>query len=80
MAWIPLPDDEATPQLSRLTAVYRQEGRPTPSVIAVMKPSPRAMRAVLAMNSAVTFGGSRLGRATEELIATAVSALNECFY
>ena len=80
MAWIELPEDEATPQLSRLTAPYRKEGRPTPAVIAAMKPSPRAMRAVLQMNHAVTFGGSRLGRATEELIATAVSALNECFY
>jgi hypothetical protein len=80
MAWIVLPDDEATPQLSRLTAPYRSEGRPTPSVIAVMKPSHRTMRAVLALNNAVTFGGSRLGRGTEELIATTVSALNECFY
>ena len=80
MAWITLPDDEATPQLSRLTAPYRKEGRPTPSVIAVMKPAHRTMRAVLQMNSAVTFGGSQLGRACEELIATTVSALNECFY
>ena len=80
MAWIVLPEDEATPQLARLTAPYRKAGRPTPAVIAAMKPSPRAMRAVLQMNNAVTFGGSRLGRATEELIATAVSALNECFY
>ena len=80
MAWIALPDDEASPQLARLTAPYRKEGRPTPSVIAVMKSSHRAMRAVLQMNSAVTFGGSGLGQDTEELIATAVSALNECFY
>ena len=80
MAWIELPDDEATPSLARLTAPYRKAGRPTPAVVAVMKPSPRAMRAVLQMNTAVTFGGSRLGRADEELIATAVSALNECFY
>jgi hypothetical protein len=80
VAWIDLPEDEASPQLARLTAPYRKEGRQTPAVIAVMKPSPRAMRGVLQMNNAVTFGGSQLGRATEELIATAVSALNECFY
>ncbi len=51
-----------------------------PAVVAVMKPSPRTLRAVLQMNSAVTFGGSVLGRRDEELIATAVSALNDCFY
>ncbi len=80
MPWITLPDDEATPQLARLTRVYRQEGRETPAVIGVMKPNPRALRAVLQMNSAVTFGGSTLGRRREELISTAVSAINDCFY
>lgn len=45
-----------------------------------MKPNPAALRAVLKMNQAVTFGGSSLGRRHEELIATAVLALKECFY
>ncbi len=80
MAWIELPDDDATPELSRLTKRYRAEGRPVPRVVAVMKPSPKALRAVLQMNAAVTFGGSSLGRRREELVATAVSALNDCFY
>ncbi len=80
MAWIDLPGDEDSPQLTRLTAPYRREGRPVPSVVAVMKPSPRTMRGVMQMNNAVTFGGSVLGRYREELIAAAVSALNDCFY
>lgn len=80
MAWIDLPDDDATPQLKRLTAPWTKQGRPVASVIAVMKISPPAFKAVMRMNSAVTFGGSSLGQRREELIATTVSALNECFY
>ena len=34
----------------------------------------------LGLSKAVTFGGSSLGRRREELISTAVSALNDCFY
>ena len=52
----------------------------TPAVVAAMKPNPAALQAVLRMNSAVTFGGSCLGQLREELIATTVSALNDCFY
>ncbi len=78
--WIELPDDEATPELARLTAPYRKQGRDTPGIIAAMKPSLDTLRAVKRMNSAVTFGGSVLGRRREELIAAAVSALNDCFY
>jgi hypothetical protein len=80
MAWIELPDDEATPELARVTKQYRTAGRPVPRVIGVMKPSPKTLRAVLKLNMAVTFGGSSLGRRREELIATTVSALNDCFY
>ncbi len=80
MAWITLPGDMDTPQLARATRAYRDQGRPVPAVVAVMKPSPKALRAVLQLNMAVSFGGSELGRRDEELIATAVSALNECFY
>ena len=80
MSWLKLPDDQANPALARLTQPYRNDGRPTPSVIAAMKHNPAAMRAVLQMNAAVTFGGSTLGQYREELIASVVSGLNECFY
>ena len=80
MSWIEIPGDHETPELARLTKPYRDEGRPTPAVIAPLKHNPKSMRAVLQMNYAVTFGGSELGRYEEELVATTVSALNECFY
>ena len=80
MAWITLPDDDATPALARATKPWRSQGRAVPAVIAVMKPAPRTLRGVMQMNNAVTFGGSRLGARREELIATATSCLNDCFY
>ncbi len=80
MAWIDPPPDTATPELERLTRRWRRQGTPVPPIVAVMKPSPRTLRAVLALNAAATFGGSVLGRRTEELVATAVSAFNDCFY
>ena len=42
--------------------------------------APKALQAVMQANMAVSFGGSTLGRRREELIATSVSALNDCFY
>ena len=80
MSWLTLPDDTQTPELARATRPWRREGRPVPAVIAPMKLHPRALRGVMQMNNAVTFGGSVLGRALEERIAVTVSALNECFY
>ncbi len=80
MAWIELPDDQATPELARLTQRYRNEDRPVPAVMQVLKATPKTFRAVVQMNMAVTFGGSTLGQLREELIATSVSALNGCFY
>jgi len=80
MAWIPLPGDEDDKVLARLTKCYRDEERPVPAVIGIMKPSPATLRGVSQMNNAVTFGGSVLGRRQEELIATATSAVSDCFY
>ncbi len=80
MVWISLPEEKPGTALSRVTAQYRKEGRAVPSVIASMSHRPEALRRVLQMNYAVTFGGSSLGRYREELIATTVSALNQCYY
>ena len=80
MSWLDLPADDATPELDRLSRPYREQGLPFPAVIAAMKPSPKALRAVMQMNQAVTFGGSSLGQRTEEMLATTTSILNDCFY
>ena len=50
------------------------------NVIHSMSVNPTAMRAVMELNRAVTFGGSRLTRVQEELIATTVSTINRCRY
>ena len=80
MSWIPLPANDATPDLERATRPYTKDGGTVPAVVAAMKPSPKALRAVLRLNYAVTFGGSSLGQRREELIATTISAINDCFY
>jgi hypothetical protein len=80
MSWLSLPGDTDTPELARATRPWRRDSLPVPAVIAPMKLHPRALRGVMQMNTAVTFGGSVLGRALEERIAVTVSALNECFY
>lgn len=79
-AWITEPGDEDTPELTRVTKTWRNEGRSVPGIMAVMKQAPTTLANVMRMNTAVTFGGSTLGRAREELIAATTSALNDCFY
>ncbi|MEI9949952.1 MAG: carboxymuconolactone decarboxylase family protein [Pseudomonadota bacterium] len=80
MSWLTVPDDAATAELERLTEPWRSRGERVPPVIAVLKRSPRAFEAVLGLNYALAFGTSSLGRRREELIATWVSALNDCFF
>ena len=80
MPWIDIPADDASPEVARAVKPWSRRGVPTPGVIAPMKHAPRTLRGVMQMNNAVTFGGSSLGRRTEELIATSVSAVNDCFY
>ena len=38
-AWIALPGDQDSPELTRITRPWRRAGRATPAVIAVMKHS-----------------------------------------
>jgi len=80
MSWLTVPDDTATPELERLTEPWRRRTEQVPPVMAVLKRSPRAFEAVLGLNYALAFGASSLGRRREELIATWVSALNDCFF
>ncbi len=50
------------------------------NVMRCMSILPAAMQAVSALNRTLTFGGSRLSRVQEEIIATTVSAINRCHY
>lgn len=58
----------------------RQEEVPYGNVIKIMSINVGAMKAVQAVNQAVTFGSSALTRTQEEAIATAVSVVNQCRY
>jgi len=80
MAWLTVPADTATPELERVTEPWRRRGEQVPPVMAVLKRNSRAFEAVLGLNYALAFGASSLGRRREELIATWVSALNDCFF
>jgi len=80
MSWLTIPDDAATAELERLTEPWRKRGERVPPVIGVLKRRPHAFEAVLGLNYALAFGASSLGRRREELIATCVSALNDCFF
>ncbi|MCP4868248.1 MAG: hypothetical protein GY898_05970 [Proteobacteria bacterium] len=78
MVWIdlPEPDDKLMRGLKRWIS---SDGN-LPEVVSCMLVAPKALQAVMQANMAVSFGGSTLGRRREELIATSVSALNDCFY
>jgi AhpD family alkylhydroperoxidase len=80
MSWLTVPEDDATSELEQLTEPWRRRGERVPPVMGVLKRNPRAFAAVLGLNYAVAFGASSLGRRREELIATCVSALNDCFF
>ena len=79
MSWLEIPPLD-TPDRKRAAKPWTDQALPVPSVIAPLLLRPVALRGVMQMNRAVTFGGSGLGRRREELIATSVSALNGCFF
>ena len=67
-----------------LKAVYDEmmeewSGR-LPAVLKVVGLHPQALKRLKDFNLAVTFGGSNLGRRREEMIATSISAWNDCVY
>lgn len=84
MAWVrTFTENEAT---GRLAEVYGEvmkhpisAGR-VYNVIKCMGLRPEALIGIWRLNTSISFGASTLGRAKEEMIATAVSALNHCHY
>jgi len=87
MTWVKTIDEtEATGRLGEVYAKLLGStlgGRrisKMPSIMKCMDLRPDALLSVWQLNSAVTFGASTLGRTREEMIATAVSAVNHCHY
>jgi hypothetical protein len=84
MAWIEsFSEKEASGELAR---AYEEILNPpmmagrVPNIIRCMGQRPQAMLQVWRTNMQITFGASALGRVKEEMIATAVSAVNRCEY
>jgi hypothetical protein len=87
MTWVPeVNEQKAT---GRLAEVYAELlSRPlggrrlasVPNIMKCMSLRPEGLFSVWKLNAAITFGASTLGRPREEMIATAVSALNRCHY
>jgi uncharacterized peroxidase-related enzyme len=50
------------------------------NMVRSMSPNPRMLRASMEMYKAIMFGPSGLSRQDRELLATVVSATNECHY
>jgi hypothetical protein len=84
MSWVKTFDEKET--TGRLAEVYADvmktslaSGR-VPNIMKCMGLRPEALISVWRLNMSITFGASTLGRRREEMIATAVSALNHCHY
>ena len=87
MTWVKTIDQaRATGRLSEVyaklldTTLGDRRINKLPPVMQCMSVRPDALLSVWNLNSAITFGASTLGRTREEMIATAVSAVNRCHY
>jgi len=72
--------DDASDELKK---IYEKFGAPakTPANIArIAGPNPKAMDAHIMFYRAIMFGPSPLSRGQREMIATVVSAINQCHY
>jgi hypothetical protein len=84
MAWVKTFSEQEA--VGRVAEIYQEimphkvGGGGVPNVIKSMGLRPEAMLGVWRLATNMTFGASTLGRAREEMIATAVSALNRCHY
>jgi len=84
MTWVKtFAENEASGRLAEVYAELMKHplaaGR-VPNIMKCMGLRPEALLGVWRMNMGITFGASTLGRVREEMIATAVSALNHCHY
>ena len=73
--------DEAQGELKQVyDDIIAWTGGRLPPVLKLAGAHPTALGALKSLNTAVTFGGSTLGRRKEEMIATAISVWNDCPY
>jgi alkylhydroperoxidase family enzyme len=81
MSWIKtVGNDEAQGRLKALYDAAIQRAGRVYNIVRIMGLSPATLEASMALYRAAMFGPSPLSRAQRELLATVVSAENECFY
>ncbi len=80
MAFIPYPAPENDPQLKGLFDEVRRSRGKVANIIAIQGGNPSALKGHLDLYLAIMFGRRGLSRFQRELIATFVSALNQCPY
>jgi alkylhydroperoxidase family enzyme len=81
MAWIQTVGEAQV--VGRLAEVYQQiRGRHgiVPNIMQAFSLKPELLDAVAHTFGVATFGGSKLTRVQEEMIATVVSSINRCHY
>ena len=84
MAWIrTIPPDSAEGRRGRLDTIYRQHRRPdglVDNILRVSSLNPETLHHHLGLYEHLMRGPSGLSPAERELIAVAVSVVNECHY
>lgn len=81
MTWIQtVPEGEAAGALKEVYDAQAKMLGFVPGIIKSTSLRPDFTQKFEALRLAITFGGSRLGRRREELIALVVSVLNKCHY
>ena len=73
------PDDATGLVAEEYAAAVERAGKIF-NIVRSMSLSPESLRASMGLYKAIMFGPSRLTRQERELLATVVSATNECYY
>jgi len=80
VAFIPYPSPESDPQLRGLFDEVKRARGKLANIIAIQGGNPAALKGHMDLYLAIMFGRRGLTRFQRELIATFVSALNQCDY
>lgn len=75
-----VPEKDATGVLKEVYDAWVKLMGFVPEIVKSTSLRPEFTQKFEALRLAITFGGSRLGRRKEELIALVVSVLNKCHY
>lgn len=81
IAWV--EDDDAEGDLADIYSAWKQAnpGRPHfPEILKCMSARPEMLQGVMSLSDSIHFSDGHLTYRTKEMIATYVSAINECRY